>query len=1643
MKKLLQILLLVVVVLISGSLKDITAEIVKVEDYVYYQEAVMSQIVAGKKSMAAITEEGRLYTWGDNEYGQLGIGNTTNQGTPQDITNSLNLATGEYVTQVAIGPNHMLALSSENRLFGWGWNNAGEVGDNTRVQRTSPVEITANFSLGVDENVIDIAAGFSTGFVITDAGTIYTWGLNNQGQLGKGDTASEFDVTDHTSYYSLETEEEFTDLDIQNGHVLGLTNLGNLYAWGSNSSGQLGVGTTTSGSSAVNITANLSITEGESITTFNAGNSHSVVTITDGTVLTFGENGYGQIGDGTSVDRTSPTDITSSFVFSVGEYVVAADAHSHNLVVTSLGRVFAWGYNNVGQTSETITGEVNTPLEKTSAFDLDALEAPGTVATGYLNSYMISNQSNLFAWGDNDLGQLAIGECNGALDSRTPVKLPRDFDILNIKSFVFNNVVKVSSDAAFNMALTDNGMVYTWGSNAYGQLGSGNTVDKSVPYNVTPNITLNEGEEITDIATGITYSIVLTSEYRIFAWGSNTYGQFGNGTTTDELLPIDITSFIPLGETDYITNIYTGGLTTILTSNLGKVYTFGYNTYGNLGIGTTAHSSSPIDITDNFNFDVDEELVSVESSMGHVLALTNQNNLYSWGNNSGGQLGDGSSITKKLPIDITSNLPFSSSTQIVDIEVGSQYSGLVNELGEIYTWGFNSNGALGEGTSISRYSPYEITNQFSLAEGELIIELDIGISHSFAITDLGNSFSWGLGLSGQLGEGYKITRSYPTDVTSNLDLGSETASKYILGEKHSIILTDGGSLYSFGESEHGELGVGEIVDQVVANKITKNTSDLSEIRFLDMYTLTATTATYLRLEIYPSYDIAPVLTSITIDSVVYDTSDFIYDGGMITVNIPNIYIDGDTPEFTIELFTFSDATSAVPTGPVDIGTTVAVDNVGPVFDLIGEQIIEGNIGMNIDWTTYMENVTDNFDGIITLEETDYVIYDILGSYTVTVTATDEAGNTSSETFDVYVEDLTAPELSYTGPYTFELGDPLIDFASFTIATDSFEGDLSIAINITHSIDRFVAGTYTVNYDVFDSSNNYNVDSFDITVVDTVAPTFDSISTQTVELGTSDIDWTTYILNPFDLSTTPLNYYEFSDTVNYNVVGSYSVTVQLLDISLNNTIKTFTVNIVDTVAPVFDNISTQTVEVGSNNIDWTTIVTGAIDNSGTTVTLIETDLIDYDIIGPNLVTMTAYDESGNEYSQVFEVNIVDTTVPTFDIVLVHTIELGTADIDWTTMLTNLADNSSGVITTTEVDDYIIYDTVGSYEVLLRIEDESGNDILVTIEVIVEDTTAPTFDVIEDQLISSVITDYDWTLLIVNLYDASTTPIILEVVSSDVIFGTIGTYGVTVSATDASGNVTSYFFNVIISDSVPPEITLNDLQTIYIEFGDSYTEAGAQCTDDIDLTCEVVITGSVNESSLNTYIITYTATDSTGNTSYIERTVVVRDTVSPVLSLNASVDTVYVGDIYIDQLVTVYDNSATTWSVNMTVDTSTVGRYIIVYTVTDTSGNVSTISRVVNVVDNNVGYYFEIAPTITTVEINSSYTHGTCNLIIGEMSYACSYDNSNLDINSSGVYFITYFVEVEGITYSQKVYVFVYSDGDVLVLYYDKKEWEVLI
>ncbi len=752
-----------------------------------------SAVAAGAYHSLALTPDGSVWAWGLNDSGQLGDETFENRAFPVHVIGLSD------VVRIAGGGSHSLALRSDGTVWAWGANGAGQLGERSTEDQSVPAQV-----LGLTD-IVEIAGGDQYSLALRSDGSVWAWGDNEAGELGQEGpsrpTPERLTALENVVAIAAETGE----------HSLALGSDGRVWAWGSNSQGQLGDGTTEDRATPMPI-------EGlPGIVAIVVGAEHSIALAADGTVWAWGLADGGQLGDGAPEDvQTRPVP-----VLHLNGVLAIAAGSDHNLALHPDGRLSAWGANWMGQVGDGTTDDVLEPI--------DLAEPTGVVsmAAGVGHSLALTRDGRIVAWGENDLGQLGIGA-------------PGDMQLSPVAVVGFEGTTEAPSVSPPGGAFASFIDVTV---DCDPQSSAHYTLDGSEPTEAAPVVACGASVHLTRSVTlsvrawraGYLPSGITTASFEISKVESPVFsppaGFYTSAQdvsitvptaeatvtyTTDGTDPLESGSVLAPGETVHVEGttilrarawrtgwtpsdvaearyalrragqVSAGSGFSVAVDRDGSVWAWGANWAGQLGDGTTEDRSLPVQVTEAAN------ITMVSAGCDHVLARRADGTVLAWGSNEGGQLGDGTTEGHPVPA------PVPGLNGVVGIAAGCGSSFAVKADGTVQAWGANYNGELGLGDTENRLTP-------SLVSGlPAITTVSTLEDHSLALAVDGSVWAWGANWSGQLGDGTTDPRTVPFQVGA---LGSGVVS-VAAGEDHSLALKADGVVWAWGANESGQLGDG-------------------------------------------------------------------------------------------------------------------------------------------------------------------------------------------------------------------------------------------------------------------------------------------------------------------------------------------------------------------------------------------------------------------------------------------------------------------------------------------------------------------------------------------------------------------------------------------------------------------------------------------------------------------------------------------------------------------------------------------------------------------------------------------------------------------------------------------------------------------
>ncbi|WNG62646.1 RCC1 repeat-containing protein [Archangium gephyra] len=683
----------------------------------------------------ALDENGSVWSWGNNKSGQLGDGTTRERALPAE------LETIARVKFIDTGTRHTVALRENGTVWTWGYNRMGQLGRPASASEPTPRQVP-----GLTDGVA-VEAGGDQSLMLRADGTVWSWGNNTTGQLGRT-TSTSFDaipaqVPGLTNVVALSAGFD---------HSLALRADGTVWSWGNNANGQLGRTLATSFDA---IPAQVPGLTG--VVTLSAGFGHTLALRADGTVWAWGSNRFRQLGfpQITSINPTprqvpaltDVTDVAAGMYFSLArrangsvwswgvdpsvqlrtpgndtpqrvdgpKHVIALTAGVRPLVMEKNGTLWGWGWNHTGvlgtgsnirstpgrarnlsrivslaagfryvlalREDGTVWGwgnnlfyEISPYLPEFQATPSQVTELPKVVAVAgtETHSLAVAEDGTVWGWGDNSAGQFGP-----RLPTSSPVRVeglsgmvavkagpnfslalredgtvwgmginvsgqlgwPRDFDRHTTPRQVpgITGVVALSIGHSHVLALREDGTVWAWGDNTQGVLGVPESLDHRHTPAPVPGLT-----DVVAISAQFETNLVLRGDGTVWAWGSNAKGQLGDGTFTSRYTPAPVP-----GLTDVVGLPSTSNGLSLVLRRDGTVWGFGRNTLGVLSNTRQELFSTPVQIPALGRV---KALAVVGEETG--VALLENGTVWAWGGNSCDQIGDGVSSVHRTAVKV-------------------------------------------------------------------------------------------------------------------------------------------------------------------------------------------------------------------------------------------------------------------------------------------------------------------------------------------------------------------------------------------------------------------------------------------------------------------------------------------------------------------------------------------------------------------------------------------------------------------------------------------------------------------------------------------------------------------------------------------------------------------------------------------------------------------------------------------------------------------------------------------------------------------------------------------------------------------------------------------------------------------------------
>ncbi|MDQ1122840.1 alpha-tubulin suppressor-like RCC1 family protein [Microbacterium trichothecenolyticum] len=748
----------------------------------------VQQISAGNESVYALLADKTVMAWGDNSFGQLGANvSGGSASTPVQVAGLSNVA------QVSSGTQQCFFLLTDGTVRAIGRNTFGAaLGDGSSVsQSASPVQVSGL------SNVTQIAGFAQGGYAVKSDGTVWSWGSDYAGALGKGTTPVPPQWSASAAVYASSTPVQVqglsgkTVVQVAGSFAGGVvrTSDGAVYAWGDNTSGFVGDGTTTSRSSA---TAVSGLTSGVARVTASGNSAYAIKS--DGSVIAWGDNSTGQLGTGNTTNATTPVNVsglsglpitgfmtnspsTNRMYLYVGTATVTVDVDAQVPAGTAgavVAKVTA-GSVPVTGAALTLSASNNAQLGASSGstgasgtyqttVQLNRWTTPGLVTkvtaasgTSAGSDTFVSLGANALGFGLNQWAELGDGGAAGGDAAGSGVARTTPSQLLRAFPSPVKQVVSVGAGTGgganhATIALLDDGTVWSVGGNGFGQLGTGGN-----SRTTWARVTGVSG--VQQISAGNESVYALLADKTVMAWGDNSFGQLGaNVSGGSASTPVQVAGL------SNVAQVSSGTQQCFFLLTDGTVRAIGRNTFGAaLGDGSSvSQSASPVQVSGLSN------VTQIAGFAQGGYAVKSDGTVWSWGSDYAGALGKGT--TPVPPQWSASAAVYASSTPVqvqglsgkTVVQVAGSFAGGVVRTsdGAVYAWGDNASGFVGDGTTTSRSSATAVSG---LTSG--VARVTASGNSAYAIKSDGSVIAWGDNSTGQLGTGNTTNATTPVAVS--------------------------------------------------------------------------------------------------------------------------------------------------------------------------------------------------------------------------------------------------------------------------------------------------------------------------------------------------------------------------------------------------------------------------------------------------------------------------------------------------------------------------------------------------------------------------------------------------------------------------------------------------------------------------------------------------------------------------------------------------------------------------------------------------------------------------------------------------------------------------------------------------------------
>ncbi len=723
-------------------------------------------------------KSGRVYSYGNNNYGQLGDGDTV--GRVQGISSAVKTNKGavlENVIEVSAGDKYSVIVTKDNKVYTFGINKNGELGFDKDINNEGIAEA---WYATLKENITDVtrvSAGYNHTSVYKQNGEVYAFGLGENGELGNDEYFNyyepqlvgkniiqtnesrivikkdeSFDIEAWIDYFNIFKDKEYKiRYETNDNEIIFLdSTTGEFMAM---KEGRASIIAKEEGTDKIAVIS-VVVTENSDIEPMvETAGSHTVMLKVDGTVWTYGIGEYGELGNG----ETGTLDDPVQAIFPEGTVITQiATGENHVLALDKEGNVWGWGRNNYYQLGSTNGANILVPKK------IEWLQNIKKIACGMNNSFAINKEGELYSFGQNSNGEGGIGSYTNNL---TVTKANNIKDIVDVRAGKNHTII-----------LKSTGEVYVTGSNLYGELGQNDSnIRMSKEFVKVPGLS-----NIVSVSAGASHCMALSYDGSVYTWGSNIKGELGLSNNSSYIgMPTKVTN---LRDIRYIS----GGKNNSLSLSKGnKLYVSGLNTNGELGNATYN------------NINAFEELKTIENVLGmsggntHTVMVKNDGTVWATGDYAHGDQDIKSKTKGNIPCQVGNEDTGIDETEIT-VRIGDK-----KNIVENCAYQFN---LIYIDREFKETLTYEtLKEEIAEVDGEgNVTGIRVGTTRVNAT-------------SSENGKIYSV-------LVKVVEEDSKVAPRVSAGKNFGVVLKEDGSVWSFGYNSDGRLGIGDFITKDIPNK---------------------------------------------------------------------------------------------------------------------------------------------------------------------------------------------------------------------------------------------------------------------------------------------------------------------------------------------------------------------------------------------------------------------------------------------------------------------------------------------------------------------------------------------------------------------------------------------------------------------------------------------------------------------------------------------------------------------------------------------------------------------------------------------------------------------------------------------------------